>query len=181
MLGKGEDAAMSAKRERSPTLLILIGASKILEAVLLIMLALGMFRLLHGDAQETLIHWTRAIRVDPDNRFVHTALERVTGLSPHKMEEIGLGTLLYGLLFGIEGVGLLFGKRWAEYVAVISTAGFLPIEVYEIFQKFRWTKVVVLILNILIVVYLVVRLWQTRPSARKDEPPAETAPATTSE
>ena len=93
----------------------------------------------------------------------------MTGLSPHKLEEISLGTLLYGLLFCTEGTGLVLGKRWAEYVAVISTAGFLPVEVYEIFHKFRWTKVVVLILNIAIVVYLIVRLWQTRPATEKDQ------------
>ena len=68
-------------------------------------------------------------------------------------------------MFAVEGVGLVLKKRWAEYVTVITTAGFLPVEVYELFHHPRPAKVIVLALNSLIVVYLVWNLYRTRKSA----------------
>lgn len=162
-----------AERGHSDSVLIGIGLLKVLEGALLVLVALGAHHLLHKDIQQTVVHWARVVRVDPGNRFAHAALTRLTGMSPKKLEEISLGTLLYAALFMTEGVGLLLRKRWAEYVAVISTAGFLPIEVYEMFHRFHWTKVAVLVINILIVVYLIVRLVQTRRSTQERTTPPQ--------
>ena len=49
-----------------------------------------------------------------------------------------------------EGIGLLMRKHWAEYFTVISTAVFIPLEVYEIFHRFTLTKVGVLAVNVAI-------------------------------
>ena len=81
------------------------------------------------------------------------------------MEEIGLATLLYGTMFLVEGTGLMLMKRWAEYFTVISTAGFLPVEIYEVVVRFRMAKVIVLLVNVLIVFYLV---WQLRKTRRAE-------------
>ena len=52
-------------------------------------------------------------------------------------------------------------KRWAEYFTVISTAVFIPLEVYEIFHRFTGVKVGVLAVNVAIVWYLIQRLRST--------------------
>ena len=49
-------------------------------------------------------------------------------------------------------------KRWAEYMTLISTGLFIPLEVYEIYRHFTWLKVAVTVVNVLIVWYLAVRL-----------------------
>jgi uncharacterized membrane protein (DUF2068 family) len=154
-----------AERKRRSVFLTLVAIIKLIKAATLIAVGLGAHHLLRVDVQETLLHWARAIRVDPDNRYAHAVLTRVTGLSPRKLEEIGLATLLYGTMFLIEGIGLAMMKRWAEYFTIISTAGFLPVEIYEVVAKFRMAKLVVLLLNVVIVFYLVVQLRKTRPGA----------------
>ena len=65
---------MTSSPQHRSTVLILIGVLKIGEGLLLMMLAVGVIRLLHRDVEQTLVHWARAIRVDPENRFVHAAL-----------------------------------------------------------------------------------------------------------
>lgn len=144
--------------EHGSSVLILIAITKLAEAAMLLLVAFGVHRLLHGNVQETLLHWVRAVRVDPDNRFAHSVLSRLTGLSTRALEEISLAMFMYGVLFSVEGVGLLLQKRWAEWVTVISTAGFLPIEVYEVIQHVRLARIVILLINSLIVVYLILRL-----------------------
>jgi uncharacterized membrane protein (DUF2068 family) len=167
MLGVMEQA----KSNRPDGAVVLIGISKLLEAALLVIIAVGAHKLLHHDIEDTLEHWARAVRVDPDNHLIRGLLTHTTGISERKLEAISVGTFLYAALFGIEGTGLVLRKRWAEYVTVISTAGFLPIEVYELFHHPRLAKVVVLVINALIVVYLVWRLYQTRKSARPQKEP----------
>jgi uncharacterized membrane protein (DUF2068 family) len=137
---------------------MLVALTKLAEAALLLLAALCAHRLLHGDVQKTILHWVAAVRIDPDNRFAHAILGKATGLSPRKLEALSLGTLMYGLLFAVEGVGLVLQKRWAEWVTVISTAGFLPLEIYEIVHHVRVVKIVVLVINLLIVIYLIIRL-----------------------
>jgi len=154
-----------AEKHRRSAILTLVAIIKLIKALTLFAVALGAHHLLRVDAQETLLHWERAIRVDPDNRFAHAVLTRVTGLSTKRLEEIGLATLLYGTMFLVEGTGLMLMKRWAEYFTVISTAGFLPVEIYEVVIRFRLAKVVVLLINVLIVFYLVAQLRKTRPAA----------------
>lgn len=60
----------------------------------------------------------------------------------------------YAVIELIEAVGLWLAKRWGEYFAVVATAAFLPIEVYEIVDKQSAFKVGTLVLNVLAVLYL---------------------------
>lgn len=69
--------------------------------------------------------------------------------------------LVAGFLFAyaaielLEGVGLWSLKRWGEYVAVVATASFLPIEIYELSKDVTVLKVVAFLINIALVIYLV--------------------------
>ena len=142
----------------SSTILVLIGAFKLLKALLLIVVGIGAFRLLHKDLASTVVHWTNMLRVDPDNRFVHRFLVRILRVTPKQLRELSLGTFLYAGLFATEGVGLLLRKRWAEYFTIVTTGGLIPLELYELAHHFTTAKLVVLILNLMIVGYLVGRV-----------------------
>ena len=67
----------------------------------------------------------------------------------------GLGLLAYGIVQIVEGVGLWGGWRWAEYLATVATSAFIPFEIYEIVLNPTPLKVVFLVVNVLIVIYLV--------------------------
>lgn len=155
-------------RESSPVVLIAIGVFKLLKAALLVLLGVVALRLVHQDVLESVTHWVRHVRVDPGNRYVHSLISKCTGLTDRRLEELSVGTFLYAALFTVEGIGLLLRKRWAEYLTVVSTAGLLPLEVYEVAIRPRPAKIVLLVANVAIVVYLIVRLYRTR---RADDVP----------
>jgi uncharacterized membrane protein (DUF2068 family) len=60
----------------------------------------------------------------------------------------------YGALELVEGVGLWLLRRWAEYLTVIATAAFLPLEIHELTKSVTPTKLIALVINIAAVVYL---------------------------
>jgi uncharacterized membrane protein (DUF2068 family) len=65
---------------------------------------------------------------------------------------------VYAGLMTIEGVGLLLGKRWAEYFTVIVTASLVPFEVWEIVRHATVIRISALVINAAIVIYLIARL-----------------------
>jgi uncharacterized membrane protein (DUF2068 family) len=142
----------------SSFVLTLIGIFKLAKALLLIVAAVGALKLLHRDVASTVEHWVRALRVDPDNRFMHRLLVKIFGLTPARLKELSIGTFIYAGLFSIEGVGLLLRKRWAEYFTIITTGALIPIEVFEAARHFTPVKASVLLVNVLIVLYLIYRV-----------------------
>jgi uncharacterized membrane protein (DUF2068 family) len=98
-------------------------------------------------------------------------LDQLFTLQSSKLRLAGLGIGAYALLEGAEAVGLWFQKRWAEYLTFIATTALLPLEIYELSHKISVFKIVALIVNIAIVVYLLLakRLFGFRGGAAAEE------------
>jgi uncharacterized membrane protein (DUF2068 family) len=88
-----------------------------------------------------------------DSSTVHS-IQKVLDAKPSTLNLITIGLLLYGALQIVEGIGLWSLKRWGEYVAVVGTTLFIPLEVYELTQKATWIKIGVLVINVAAVLYL---------------------------
>jgi uncharacterized membrane protein (DUF2068 family) len=151
---------------RNGTALRLIGAFKLLKALLLAGVALGAFNLLnpataeHADRLASMFAW----RFGPQAMFsVHY---RLTHLENAHLPAVALIACLYGLLFAVEGVGLWMGKRWAEYLTLVATSSLVPFEIYELVQRVSWPRVATLVVNLLVVGYLFWRLRQGAPHKR---------------
>jgi uncharacterized membrane protein (DUF2068 family) len=148
---------MASSRPKSPTLL-LIALFKLTKGVLLLIVAFGAHKLLHRDLAVTVAHWVDTLRVDPDNRYIHRLLAHLLAVTPAQLRAASVGTFVYSGLLLTEGVGLLLRKRWAEYFTIITTAGLIPLEIYEIVHHLTVAKVVILAVNVAIVVYLIVQV-----------------------
>jgi uncharacterized membrane protein (DUF2068 family) len=87
---------------------------------------------------------------------------------------LGAGAIIYGALEVFEGFGLLWRRRWAEYLVLVATAAFLPVEIDELLRHPTPVKGIALTVNIVIVAYLVrrKRLFLERPSTATAESPA---------
>jgi uncharacterized membrane protein (DUF2068 family) len=132
----------------------LIALFKLVKAALLIAVGVGALKLLHKDVAGAVEHWVELLRLDPNNHYIDTALEKASNLTPDKIKELGLGSMVYAGLFLTEGIGLWLEKRWAEWLTVIITSSLIPIEIYEIYRHPTAIKIAVLLINMAIVAYL---------------------------
>lgn len=135
-----------------------IGVFKLLKAVSLIVIGFGILKLIHKDVGTQLEHWVATLGFDPGTRLINRAIQKATNLSPTRFKEFGVVSFVYAGLFLIEGIGLCRLKHWAEWFTVVITSSLLPFEIYEIFHRGTAIKVLVLILNILVVMYLLYRI-----------------------
>lgn len=87
------------------------------------------------------------------------------------LTKIGLVVDAYALLEGIEAVGLWFQRRWAEYLTLVATAALLPLELYELARSQSPLKLVTLVINLAIVLYLLLakRLFGFRGGIRAEK------------
>ena len=145
-------------RESKSRGLLLIAAFKLLKGLALIAVGIGALRLLHKDVASVVEHWVNAFRVDPHNHYIHWLLEKLSIVDDKKLRELSVGTFIYAAVFLTEGTGLAFRKRWAEYFTIITTASFLPLELYELVRHATFPKGIALLINIMVVVYLVQEL-----------------------
>src|SRR5437763_5476215 len=99
------------------------------------------------------------------------SLDELFTLRTSKLRLAGAGIGAYALLEGAEAVGLWFQKRWAEYLTFIATTALLPLEVYELTKTVSPFKVIALIVNLAIVVYLLFakRLFGLNGGAAEEE------------
>jgi uncharacterized membrane protein (DUF2068 family) len=86
-------------------------------------------------------------------------LRHLLDSNQHTLTLVAVGLLAYAALQLVEGIGLFLLKRWGEYVAVIATSAFIPLEVYELTDKASYLKAGALVVNVAAVVYLV---WSKR-------------------
>jgi len=154
--------AWKQKQKTNDIWIILIGLFKLVKVVSLVIVGIGAIRLLHRDVATSVTHWVEALRLDPDNQYIHRGLSRVFRITPKQLKELSVGTFIYAGLYLTEGIGLLMRKHWAEYFTTISTALFIPLEVYEMFHRFTWMKVWLIAVNVAIVWYLIARIRSRR-------------------
>ena len=141
-----------------PRGLMVIAAFKILKGVALLAVALGALRLMHRDVAADFEHLINLMRVDPHNHYIHLVMEKLAGVNATRLKQLSVGTFFYSGIFFTEGIGLALRKRWAEYMTIVSTASFLPLEVYEIVKHISVGRVAMLLVNLAIVAYLVFEL-----------------------
>jgi uncharacterized membrane protein (DUF2068 family) len=139
-----------------------IAAFKLSKGLVLFAVGIGAVKLLHKDLAFEVERWADIFRVDPNNRYIHRLLGSFSILDERKLKELSVGTFFYSALLVTEGAGLLFGKRWAKYFTIVATSSFIPLEVYELIKRVGSAKLVVLLLNVVVVVYLVIELCRNR-------------------
>lgn len=100
--------------------------------------------------------------------FLTRELQEAANLSSDSVLAIALVSTGYALLESIEMAGLWLGRRWAEYLTVIATVGFIPFEIRELAEGVSVLKVLALVVNLAILTWLLYakRLFGLRGGAK---------------
>jgi uncharacterized membrane protein (DUF2068 family) len=116
---------------------------------------LGALGLIHRDIAVTFAPLVAHLHIDPEGRYLGRALRALWALDDRALKRISAGTFFYATLLLIEGVGLLWRRRWAEYFTVVVTGSFIPFELDELARRFTATRVVIIGVNVAVVWYLI--------------------------
>jgi uncharacterized membrane protein (DUF2068 family) len=163
--GPADDAPvlLRGRALRSAFILRALAIERWVRGLILLLLAVAVFRLkstqvsvkaLFDRDLSALRPFFRQIHFDVSDSATVNSIEKVLHARSSTLNLIAFGILLYGLLQVAEGIGLWSLKRWGEYVAVVGTTLFIPLEIYEVTDKVSWLKIAVLAINVAAVLYL---------------------------
>ncbi len=163
---------------RDKYVLRLIALDRVLHFLILAAIAIAVFAFLGDETQLRGGFYRVFINIQgalggPTSASHSTILEDVRKLFALKgstLFALGLIAAGYGLLEGVEAVGLWFRKRWAEYLTFIATTLLLVPEVYELTGRITVFKLLALLINLAIAVYLLFakRLFGLRGGGRAE-------------
>jgi uncharacterized membrane protein (DUF2068 family) len=83
-------------------------------------------------------------------------LRRLFAVRMTSLYLVGAAAAVYAAMEGAEAAGLWLGRRWAEYLTFVATIVFVPYEVYELTKSISVLKILTLVINLAIVIYLLV-------------------------
>ncbi|MDQ1632003.1 MAG: hypothetical protein QOC80_1975 [Frankiaceae bacterium] len=173
--GPADEAPVPARGKalRQLTILRILAVERVVRALVLIAAAYGIHRFASAqrslqDSFGRLLPAARPLAtrlgLDLDHSSILREAEKALHARHGTLTLLAVGLLLYGLLELVEGAGLWLARRWAEYLTVVATAAFLPLEIHEMLKTVTVTKVGAFVINVLAVVYLVLakRLFGAR-------------------
>jgi uncharacterized membrane protein (DUF2068 family) len=144
---------LTASSRRAPTLYGIV-AFKVIRGILLLMLAMQVYRLVGEELRPHFEQAVLRLKLDPETEFFERLGDRIDAITPVNVGWAATGALLYGVLSLAEGIGLALRTRWAGLLVVAESGFFVPLETYGLIRNPSATILAVLILNVTILVYL---------------------------
>jgi uncharacterized membrane protein (DUF2068 family) len=139
---------------KSRSVLAWIIAFKAFKAITLTALGIALLVTRHADPVDVLMRLAVATHLPLTSRVFQRLLLLVGNLTITKETALALTAFGYATLMGAEGVALYLRKTWARGFTIIATSSLIPLEIYEIIRELRPIRVLILLANIAIVVYL---------------------------
>jgi uncharacterized membrane protein (DUF2068 family) len=171
---QGEGPAVDAplvlrgKALRDAFILRLLAVERFIRGILLVALAYGIYKFngaqdslerVFQDYLPTVRPLAHKLGIDLQTTGPVKLIQKALTADHSTLELVAIGVLAYGALELLEGIGLWLMKRWGEYVAMVGTLVFIPLEIYELLERVTWLRLAAFVFNLFAVVYL---LWSKR-------------------
>jgi uncharacterized membrane protein (DUF2068 family) len=130
------------------------------KGVLVLVAGLGLFSVLHHDAQNLAEEIVRRFHLNLAHHHPRILIDALTDMNDARLRLLALAALLYSAVRFVEAYGLWRMRAWAEWFGIGSGGIYLPVEVYELVDRPTVVKAVVLLFNVGIVAYLIYVRWR---------------------
>jgi uncharacterized membrane protein (DUF2068 family) len=130
------------------------------KGALVFLAGFGLAAFLHRDAERIADALVSRLHLNPANDHARIFLELLSDVSSGKLWLLAAFAAAYAVLRFIEAYGLWRARSWAQWVAVLSGAIYVPFEIYELYLSVTWIKLAALLINTTIVAYVGHALWK---------------------
>jgi uncharacterized membrane protein (DUF2068 family) len=121
------------------------------KGLLVMAAALSLYWVDPSDVAEDFLSF---LHISPDRHFAQVMLDWADTLSNAKIWVVVLVACIYSGLRFAEAYGLWRARAWAEWVALVSGAIYLPFEVYKLAHRVTPFHAGVLLVNLAIVAFM---------------------------
>ena len=138
------------------------------KGALVLIVASGVTLLIHRDLHALAERLVAHTHLNPASRYPQIFLEAIDHLQNTHLSLLALGAAAYSALRFLEAYGLFRRAAWAEVLAALSGAIYVPFEIANLLRHFTWLSLGALVLNILVVLVMLAALMRRRRSAGRN-------------
>ena len=131
-----------------------IVAFKAFKTVTLTALGIALLATRAADPNQTVMRLALAVHLPLTSRLFTRALVFASHLTPTKQTALAITAFAFAALLGTEGVALHLRKPWARWLTIVATSSLIPIELYESAREVHLIRIVVLLANVAVIIYL---------------------------
>lgn len=135
------------------------------KGALVLLAASGLLSLLHRDVYDTAVRLIEHLHLNPASKYPQIFLDAASKTGDARLVGLAAGATLYAAIRFAEAYGLFFERAWAEALAALSGALYIPYEIAGLLHKTSWHGVALLTLNIAVVALMVRALLRRRRSS----------------
>src|SRR6266478_7495721 len=128
---------------------------EVTKAAIVLLLGCGLFHLMHKNLDDVAERVAQVLHVNPEGKLSNLFFELASHSSDRNLWVLALGTLAYASVRSTEAYGLWREREWAQWFSLLSTALYLPPELYWMLRHPNWLKCAVLAINIVIFLFMV--------------------------
>ena len=161
MQGGTAHAAHPDARRRALHLIALFEAIK---GVVALAAGLGLLGLLHYDVRSIALALLWRFHLDPGMHYPEVFLHYADLVNKLNLRTMAPVALAYIAIRWLEAYGLWREKAWAEWLAALSGALYIPLELAHLVHHTTLISAGVLLANLGVVIFMAFQLWRRRHS-----------------
>jgi uncharacterized membrane protein (DUF2068 family) len=139
-----------------------VASVEFVKGLIVLLAGFGVLSLVHRDAWDVAESFLEWLHISPDAHYAQVFLNLADQVTDTKLWFVALGALAYSSLRFAEAYGLWKERAWAEWLALVSGAIYLPFEIYELARRPDWIRLVIFLVNLAVVVYMAYLRMQAR-------------------
>jgi uncharacterized membrane protein (DUF2068 family) len=152
-------AAVESESGANLQVLRAVATFELTKGLIVLLAAGGIVLLMHRedpwDVADGLLH---LLHISPDHHFAQAFLEWADALTESKVWTVAAVAGAYSILRFAEAYGLWYARTWAEWMALISGALYLPFEIYKVIYHPSLFHASILVINLAVVSYMIYAL-----------------------
>lgn len=147
--------------KRGLRLIALFEAAK---GLLALLAGFGVLTMAPGRLRELGEQLVDHAHLNPANGMPRVFLDLLADVHDRQLRLLAAGAAAYAAIRFVEGWGLWYGRRWAEWLGVVSASLYVPFEIREILREPSPLHLGIFAINALIIWYLARDLARRRRS-----------------
>ena len=132
------------------------------KGALALLAAGGILAIIPAGARHIAIELVGRLHLNPGKSYPSVFVRLLENAASAQLWLIAGLVVVYAVVRFVEAYGLWRTRRWAEWLAAISGAIYVPAEIYELSRSITAIKLAALVLNIAVVAYMCYALWRSR-------------------
>ena len=118
------------------------------KGALVLLAGFGLLGLLHRDVQALAERLVRFSHLNPASKYPRIFIDAADRVTDTQLWWLAAAAAAYAVVRGFEAYGLWKGRAWAEWLALVAGALYVPVEYYHLWHRFTWFKLAILATNL---------------------------------